>query len=246
MTDRASNPSIGRDPQAPVKRVLIMTAVEAERDAVLRGLSSASAAGAYSASDAGGGPAVDVRLAGVGPALAAAATAAELAAGAYDLVVSAGIGGGFESRAPVGSLVIASEIIAADLGAETPDGFCSVDELGFGSARVPVHGGLAARWTEAARAVGLPVCQGPVLTLSTVTGSAATADLLAERVPGAAAEAMEGYGVAAAAHRLGIPALEIRAISNRVGPRQRELWKIGDALQALEQACLLLPEVLQS
>ncbi len=247
MTDQASNPSPRRDPSAPIKRVLIMTAVEAERDAVLRGLGRTSAAGtSASAADVGGGPAVDVRLAGVGPALAAAATAAELASGAYDLVVSAGIGGGFEGRAPVGSLVIASEIIAADLGAETPDGFSSVDELGFGSARVPVHSALAARWTETAQAAGLPVCHGPVLTLSTVTGSAATAALLAERVPGAAAEAMEGYGVAAAAHRLGIPALEIRAVSNRVGPRQRELWKIGEALQALEQACSLLPEVLQS
>ncbi|MNJ58166.1 Futalosine hydrolase [compost metagenome] len=63
-------------------------------------------------------------------------------------------------------------------------------------------------------------------------------------MPGAAAEAMEGYGVAIAAHNLQLPVLEIRAISNTVGPRQRELWKIKDALLALEQACSLLPEVL--
>lgn len=218
-------------------RVLIMTAVEAERDAVLRGLAAAS----------GDVPAaVDVRLAGVGPALSAASTAASLAGGGYALVISAGIGGGFAGRAPVGSLVVASEIIAADLGAETPDGFAAVDELGFGSARVPVHCGLAARWAEALAAAGLPACLGPVLTLSTVTGTAATAELLSRRVPGAAAEAMEGFGVAAAAHRLGIPVLEIRAISNAVGPREREKWKIGDAMRALEAACSLLPEVLQS
>ncbi|MDU7477357.1 MAG: futalosine hydrolase, partial [Paenibacillus macerans] len=48
------------------KRVLIMTAVEAERDAVQRGL--------------GGHAGAEVRLAGVGPAAAAAATAAALAA----------------------------------------------------------------------------------------------------------------------------------------------------------------------
>lgn len=219
------------------KRVLIMTAVDAEREAVLRGLAAAGGdAAAY----------VDVRLAGVGPALAAASTAAELAGGGYALVISAGIGGGFPGRAPVGSLVVASDVIAADLGAETPDGFAGVDKLGFGSARVPVDGGLAARWGAALDAAGLPACLGPVLTLSTVTGTAATAELLAARVPGAAAEAMEGYGVAVAAHRLGIPVLEIRAISNAVGPRDREKWKIGDALLALEKACSLLPEVLQS
>ncbi|MNI61363.1 Futalosine hydrolase [compost metagenome] len=47
-----------------------------------------------------------------------------------------------------------------------------------------------------------------------------------------------------AAHKLGIPVMEIRAISNLVGPRQRELWKIGEALAALEQACSKLPELL--
>ncbi|GJM77440.1 hypothetical protein HMSSN036_96560 [Paenibacillus macerans] len=57
---------------------------------------------------------------------------------------------------------------------------------------------------------------------------------------------MEGYGVAEAARQFGLPSLELRAISNAVGPRRRELWKIGDALQALEQACSILPEVLQS
>ncbi|WP_334072785.1 futalosine hydrolase [Paenibacillus sp. A14] len=226
------------------RRVLIMTAVEAERSAVLRGLSRG---GASAAPGLPGGPAFDVRLAGVGPALAAASTAAELAAdGGYELVVSAGIGGGFPGRAPVGSLVVASDIVAADLGAETPDGFASVDELGFGTARVPVAEALAARWTAALQAAGLPVCSGPVLTLSTVTGTAVTAELLAARVTGAAAEAMEGFGVAVAARRLNLPVLEIRAVSNAVGPRQRELWKIGDALQALERACSYLPEVLQS
>lgn len=221
------------------KRVLIMTAVEAEREAVLRGLSAA-------ARPVNGSPEFAVSLAGVGPAMAAASTAAELAGGAYDLVISAGIGGGFAERAPVGSVVIASELIAADLGAETPDGFTGVEALGFGSARIEADAGLAGRLLEGLQAAGLAVCRGPVLTLSTVTGTAATAELLAARVPGAAAEAMEGFGVAVAAQRLGLPVLELRTISNVVGPRQRELWRIGDALQALEQACTYLPEVLQS
>ncbi|GIO88744.1 Futalosine hydrolase [Paenibacillus faecis] len=243
MKDSTTQKTAAPQGGAP-RRVLIMTAVEAERNAVLRGLSRG---GAASAPARDGVPAFDVRLAGVGSALAAAATAAELAAdGGYELVVCAGIGGGFPGRAPVGSLVVASDIVAADLGAETADGFAAVDELGFGSARVPVAEGLAARWTAALESAGLPVCSGPVLTLSTVTGTAATAELLAARVPGAAAEAMEGFGVAVAARRLGLPVLEIRAISNAVGPRQRELWKIGDALQALELACSYLPEVLQS
>ncbi len=161
-------------------------------------------------------------------------------------VSGAGIGGGFAGVADIGSLVVASEIIAADLGAETPDGFTGVDELGFGSPRIAVADELSSRWAASLREAGLPVHHGPILTLSTVTGTAETARVLAERYPGAGAEAMEGFGVAEAARQFGVPVLELRAISNAVGPRQRELWKIGDALQALEQACAKLPEVLQS
>ncbi|MCI3923019.1 futalosine hydrolase [Paenibacillus sp. TRM 82003] len=212
-------------------RVLVMTAVEAERESALRGL-------------AGDGR-FDVVVAGVGPALAAARTAKALAAGAgaYGLVVSAGIGGGFPGRADVGSLVVADAIVAADLGAETADGFLSVDELGFGSARAPVDAALAARWARALVDAGLVAALGPVLTVSTATGTAATAAARAVRTPGAAAEGMEGYGVAIAAHDAGVPALELRAISNAVGPRDRAAWRIGDALAALAESMRVFTEV---
>lgn len=212
-------------------RVLVMTAVSAEREAVLRGLRGADR--------------FDVCIAGVGPAAAASSTARALAAAHYDLVISAGIGGGFAEKAEIGSLVVASEIVAADLGAQTPEGYLSVDVLGFGSSRVSVDTSLAGRLTEALRQAGLPVHTGPILTVSTVTGTAATAVDVATRVPGAAAEAMEGYGVATAAQDFGVRILEIRAISNVVGPRDRDAWRIGDALKALEAASSILPEVLR-
>ncbi|WP_244918954.1 futalosine hydrolase [Paenibacillus dendritiformis] len=211
-------------------RILIVTSVPAERDAVLRGL--------------GGDPRFNVIVGGVGTAAAAASTTRELAAARYGAAVCAGIAGGFAERAEVGSVVVASSIIAADLGAETPDGFCSVDELGFGSAYLPVDAETAERICQAMQAIPLQACAGPVLTLSTVTGTAETAAMLAQRVPGAAAEAMEGYGIAVAARQFGLPAFEIRSISNAVGPRNRAAWRIPEALKALEAACSVLPEVL--
>jgi len=217
--------------QASPPRVLIVTAVAAERDAVLRGLQ--------------GSGRFHVVAAGAGPAAAAAGTAAALAAGSYGCVISAGIGGGFPGMAPVGSLVIASGMIAADLGAETPEGFRSAAELGFGSVSVPADSGTVAAVTAALAAAGLHVSTGPVLTVSTATGTAETAAALAARVPGAAAEGMEGYGVAVAAHALGLMALEIRAISNPVGPRDRDAWKIGEALDLLTAAAATLLEVLK-
>ncbi|TXK66999.1 futalosine hydrolase [Paenibacillus sp. N3.4] len=212
-------------------RVLVMTAVTAERDAVLRGLGEDSR--------------FELALAGVGLAAAAVHGALALAKAEYDLVVIAGIAGGFAGQAEVGSLVVASEIIAADLGVEMLDGFKSLDELGFGSTRIAVDMELAHRLTEGLLAVGLQARSGPVLTVATATGTAATAAELAVRVPGAAAEAMEGFGIAAAAQQRGVPILEIRAISNAVGPRDRDAWRIVDALKALETASSVLAEVLK-
>ncbi|MFF9047018.1 futalosine hydrolase [Streptomyces parvulus] len=191
-----------------------------------------------------GGP--DLLAAGVGPALAAASTAAALTAAAlagvpYGLVVSAGIGGGFPPHAPVGSLVVADAITAADLGAETADGFLPVTDLGFGTV---THRPPPALVRATATATGAR--PGTVLTGSTVTGTAERAALLLARHPGALAEAMEGFGVAEAAAAQGVPVLELRAVSNPVGPRDRAAWRIGEALAALTDAFGKLAPVLRS
>ncbi|MBA2947191.1 futalosine hydrolase [Streptomyces sp. PSKA28] len=178
----------------------------------------------------------DLLAAGVGPAAAAAATGAALTAAAlagqpYDLVVSAGIGGGFPPDAPVGSVVVADEITVADLGAETADGFVSVTGLGFGTV---THYPPRSLVRDVAAATG--GVTGTVLTVSTVTGSAARAAELRARHPGAVAEAMEGFGVAEAAAAHGCPVLEIRTVSNPVGPRDRAAWRIPEALATLTEA----------
>ncbi|MEJ9220079.1 futalosine hydrolase [Paenibacillus glucanolyticus] len=218
-------------PHSPAQRVLIVTAVDAEKDAVLRGLGHASG--------------FDVIAGGVGPAATAAATARQLIQVSYDVVISAGIAGGFAGQAEVSSIVIADAIIAADLGSETEDGFSSVQELGFGTDRIQVDTASARKLAGALNRAGAAVTLGPVLTVSTTTGTAASAERLVNRVPNAAAEAMEGFGVATAAAAAGVPVLEIRSISNMVGPRDRSEWKIKEALQALETASSLLPEVLR-
>jgi futalosine hydrolase len=46
---------------------------------------------------------------------------------------------------------------------------------------------------------------------------------------------MEGFGVATAAARAGVPFVEVRAVSNPVGPRDRSAWQITEALAALER-----------
>ncbi|MFC5663658.1 futalosine hydrolase [Kitasatospora misakiensis] len=231
-------------------RLLVVVAVPAEADAVLRGLGGLGAAaervplpgGALDRVALPCGATVDVLAGGVGPGAAAAAAATALTAARYDLVVSAGIAGGFAPRAPIGATVLATGIVAADLGAETPEGFADVTELGFGTVRHTPAPAAVALAAEALRAAGAgPVATGTVLTVSTVTGSAGRAAALTARHPDAVAEAMEGFGVAEAADRHGVPAFELRTVSNPVGPRDRTAWRIGEALGALERAFAALP-----
>ena len=183
-------------------RVLAVVAVEAEREAIRDAVP-------------------DVLVAGIGPAAAAAAASAALAARRPDLVISAGIAGGFD--VPLTAVVVASRVVHADLGIEAPSGF---EPLG---AALEVAGADALARRLGARA-------GTVLTVSTVTGTAARAAALRARYPDAVAEAMEGYGVATAAALFGVPFAEVRAISNLVGPRDRRSWRVPDALAALGTA----------
>jgi futalosine hydrolase len=196
-------------------KLLVVTAVAAERDAILAALPDGSA---------------HLLVGGVGAAAAAASTATELAARPYDLVLSAGIGGGF-APTPVGAIAVASSIVFADLGAETDTGFTPVSALGFGSERYDVPPRLAVELAD-----GTGGHMGTILTVATVTGTAATSDAMRARHPDAVAEAMEGAGVAAAATVHGVAFGEIRAISNLVGPRDRESWDIAAALAALGRA----------
>ncbi|MGN6797609.1 MAG: phosphorylase family protein [Gaiellaceae bacterium] len=55
-------------------------------------------------------------------------------------------------------------------------------------------------------------------------------------------EAMEGFGVLRAAALAGIPALELRAVSNPVDEANRDRWRVDDALEALRAA---LPSLLE-
>ena len=244
MTVRATG---DEQPGLPQARLLVVVAVDAEAEAVLRGLGPAGRLPVpggvlHRARDA------DVLAAGVGPAAAAAGAATALALHRYALVVSAGIGGGFAPHAPVGSVVVADAIVAADLGAETAEGFADVTALGFGTVRHTPPPAAVRLLADALADAGPPRVTGAVLTVSTVTGSAARAVGLTTRHPSAAAEAMEGFGVAEAAARYGLPALEIRAVSNAVGPRDRSAWRIGEALTALERvfAALPYPELLDT
>lgn len=160
---------------------------------------------------------------GVGPVEAAIAVARELERTRYRYVLSVGIGGAYEDVARVGEgRLIASECLA-ELGLE-------------GGAPLALPGG--ARTIERARAdsAALERCRGIApfasgLTVTTVTTTAATGERLRKRY-GTEVESMEGFAVLRAAEVAGIPALEIRGISNYVGERSASRWNFDAGARA--------------
>jgi futalosine hydrolase len=235
--------------------VVVVTAVQTEAAAILAHLGAAGpaqpASGPFPASPAVGrrtdvratqvGPyqgrqvasgAGDVLVlaGGIGPARAAACAATALALTRPELLVVAGVGGGFAGQAKVGDVVVADLVVQADLGADSPDGFRSIAELGLGA-----DGGQPSPEQVAAAVGRVGGRAGPILTVCTCTGTAARAEELARRHH-PAAEGMEGAGGWVAAEVAGVPFLEIRAISNMVGPRDRDSWELPRAVAALGQA----------
>lgn len=180
---------------------------------------------------------LEIAISGIGAVNAALTTLQ--AAGTFrpDLIINAGIAGAFPDRGlQIGDVAVSSRITSASLGAEDADGgFLDLQTLGF-----PLHGELYNTlpvWEGAedlAERLGLKA--GEMLTLDTVTGTEQTLRKLQDRHPEALTEGMEGAGVALAGLRLEIPVLEIRGISNMVGPRDRESWNIPLALKACRSA----------
>ena len=157
---------------------------------------------------------------GVGPVEAAAGTARELALHEPRAVLHVGIAGA-RGITP-GGLVIASESVYCDISAEVP-----VIE------RVEPDPGLLA----AARAAVPEALVLPIGTSASVGGSAR------EGHRNVRVEAMEGFAVLRACASAGVPAIEVRAISNELSEGDRSRWRIGRAIEAISDA---LPRLLAS
>lgn len=180
-------------------------------------------------------PDVEVVVAGIGRTNAAAATTEHLLAGEpFDAVCSLGVAGALPGGGlGIGDLVLGSESIYVEEGIETPEGFGDMTALGFqlgdfAGNRVPAEASLLTRLQGAAGRNAI----GPIATVATCSGTDRRAREVAERT-GAIAEAMEGAAVLHAARRMRIPAIEIRAISNTTGDRDRQRWDLQAGLTAL-------------
>ncbi|MFO7571012.1 MAG: hypothetical protein R6W48_00225 [Gaiellaceae bacterium] len=151
---------------------------------------------------------------GVGPVEAAAMTARALADDRPDAVLHVGVAGG-RGLAP-GSLVVGVEAAYTDIAAGIP----------VVSRVAPDTALLAAARTALPEAIVLPIATSAAVGVGGREW---------------AVEAMEGFAVLRACALAGVPAVEVRAISNELGEENRARWEIPRALAALGDA---LPRLL--
>src|SRR3954451_18259695 len=146
----------------------------------------------------------DTFVCGVGPVDAAARTARMLAERAPDAVLHVGIAGSRE-LAPL-SVVLGGESIYSDLRAAIP----VVDRLEPDSALFDrIRSSL------------------PDAVVATIGTSAAVGTTRAE------VEGMEGFGGLRACALAGVPAVEVRIVSNLVGEPERARWKFLESFELI-------------
>ena len=178
---------------------------------------------------------VSLLITGIGMVNAAYHLGAAFAQVRPDVAVQIGIAGAYPGGPAIGEVVEVVTECYPELGADSPQGYLSLAQMGF----VHFQAGGRDYYNEVAQPraglLGLRHCKS--LTINRVGGVAESIDA---RVEGWSpdVESMEGAAFFQACLLAGVPFRQIRAISNRVEPRDRAAWKIPEAITALNQTVL--------
>jgi len=177
------------------------------------------------------GSRVDLLTTGIGMVATAVACARALTTTSYDLAIDVGVCGAFDRDLPLGSVVHVTEDRIAELGAEDGDGFLTMADLQLPAEERFINGAPPA---NAALAM-LPTVRG--ITVNTVHGNTRSIDAIAARCR-PQVETMEGAAFMSACLAAGVPFAQVRAVSNFVERRNRDAWRMADAIANLGAATL--------
>jgi futalosine hydrolase len=181
-------------------------------------------------------PHVPVLVTGVGAVNAAYALTRFLEREGAQSVIVCGVAGAYPQAFSEGlrlaSVVCADRECYGDLGANSAEGFLDMQALGFPviAAPQPLYNVLPMQIFPAER-------RARFVTVNTCSGTDDEARQRENRT-GGSVESMEGAAIAHVAALYGIPAGEIRGISNRAGHRDRAAWKVKEAAAAAQEALL--------
>jgi futalosine hydrolase len=184
--------------------------------------------------------AIDVLVTGVGMVATGVWVSRALARARYDLVVNLGVCGSFRRELAPGAVVHVSADRLPEMGAEDGNRFLTIHDLRLlGEHEYPFASGQLRNRTPPVNAAlqRLPSVSG--ITVNTVHGDEASIARIVARVD-PDVESMEGAAFMYACLVQDVPFAQVRAVSNIVERRNREAWRLGEAIRALGETALAI------
>lgn len=184
------------------------------------------------------------QLCGFGPIAAAARAGALIARYQPERVLLLGIAGSFDpEQYPLGTAWRFDKVTCFGIGIGSGIDYQSASDMGWrqfsGGDAKPEIGDTVI--LDSSFVPGVP-CAGTLLTCCSASANRTEATERHARIPNAVAEDMEGFAVAMACSLARVPLQIVRGISNRVGDRDHDNWRIDDALVAAAKlASRLMP-----
>jgi futalosine hydrolase len=176
---------------------------------------------------------IDVLITGVGMVATAAWCSRALSTDSYHLALNLGVCGSFDSSFAPGAVVHVTSDRLAELGAEDGARFLTVHELRLvGEDEFPFKGGLLINSDPPVNDVLGRLPAVSAITVNTVHGGEESIASVAARFK-PQIETMEGAAFMYACLIHGVRFAQIRAVSNIVEPRNRDAWKLPDAIRNL-------------
>jgi futalosine hydrolase len=152
----------------------------------------------------------------------------------YSTAINIGVAGAYPGRFERGDVLLVSQDRFSDNGSESPEGFVPGEHLSFTPLNsFPYQSGwLFPVAPSEIEIPGLPSCKG--ITSDTIHTDPATVEKLTQLYQ-PDIETMEGAAFFYVCLQMDIPCMQIRAISNRVGPRTPGNWQLKTAIQNLTE-----------
>ena len=175
----------------------------------------------------------EICICGFGPIVSGIRTTLLIVEHSPKQVFLTGIAGALDLRIPLGTSVELDMALCFGIGTGSGDDFISASEMGW------------RQWSDSPQISdsirldddNVAACV-PLLTCCSASANEHDVQLRLKKHPNVVAEDMEGFSVATACRFAGIPVRIVRGISNRAGDRNKENWRVRDAMHAVEKSIL--------
>lgn len=154
-----------------------------------------------------------------------------------DLIIQAGIAGCFDTSMALGKVIVVNEESLADTGVEEDGKWKDIFDLKLEKSSYPPfeRRKLPNPWLTKFNLLKLPEVSG--ITVNEITTNPERIRQLVKKY-GPVTESMEGAALHYVCRQANIPFIQIRALSNYIGERNKVNWKMKEAIKNLNQTLI--------